>query len=142
LTIHKATAKNLKTNKIQPSPPSLQPQTVTQLIPEMAKGGVWLITCSPKKMKDDHKPCRSAFGHFTLACAMIGFLLFVVYQVASLFSDMAWIDGIPNWLGFVFLFIFGCSIVWEVKLILDNSAQQYKNKANKAEMATPRKPSD
>ena len=93
-------------------------------------------------MKDDQKPCRTAFGRFTLACAMIGFFLFVVYQVASLFLDMAWIDGIPNWLGFVFLFIFGCSIVWEVKLMLDHSAQQYKIKANKAEIATPSKPSD
>ena len=59
---------------------------------------------------------RTAIRHITLVCAAIGLLLSLLWHIAELVFGRSALDHIPNWLGFVLLFIVACYAFWEIRL--------------------------
>jgi len=52
----------------------------------------------------------------TLGCAVIGFLLSIIWPIVDMTSWRQRIDNLPDWLGLLILFIVGCYGFWEVRL--------------------------
>ena len=61
----------------------------------------------------------------TLVCAGLGFLLALVWPLIDITSWRHSVNNIPEWFGFLVLFIIGCYGFWEIRLLLQ--AQDSKN---------------
>ena len=82
------------------------------------------------------RPMRTAIRHITLACAAIGLLLSLLWPIAELVFGRSALDHIPNWLGFVLLFIVACYAFWEIRLSFQHHRKASKRMARHQQIIT------